>query len=409
VTAGEGVAERPKVRVVVLNWNGCAMLPACLDSVVALDYPSDRMEVVVVDNGSTDGSVDLVRSRYPGVVVVSHETNLGFAMANNRAVSGAASPYVALLNNDCRVHAGWLAALVDYLEDSPRAAGAGSLVLDWDGDRIDFAGAAMSLTGRGHQPEHGRPAAELPRHPSAQLFANGAAMLVRRDAFLDAGGFDERFFAYYEDVDLGWRLWILGWEVALVPSSIAYHRHHGTSRRIAPEQIEVLLARNALLMVIKNYGEEWLRRVLPVALLAVGEEIEREIGLPPRKLRISAADAFAGRDAAVRVATARQRVGQAIRALRARRSPDEAFRRLATDSRRRSAAARATALSDVLAIWPELLADRAALQERRRRSDDEIVPLFRLADVPEFESRAAPSAARALEAVASEARPQTDN
>lgn len=375
---------RPSVTVIVLNWNGAGMLPSCLGSLAALDYPAERVDVVVVDNGSTDGSVDLLRTSHPGVRVIAHPENRGFAAANNGAARSVTSDYVAFLNNDARVDPRWLSALVDHLEATPSMAAAGSLVLDWSGRRVDFGRAAMTALGRGQQPGHGLPLERAPREPSVQLFANGAAMLARREVFLDAGGFDERYFAYYEDVDLGWRLWVLGWEVGLVPASVAFHRHHGTSRHVPREQVELLLARNSVFSIVKNYDDARLGRYLPIALLALGEAIERELGVDPRSLRISERDPSAGRRVSAAPHGRIRRLARRVRGLVSSRRGLLSTARsvLARRGGNPAAAALAAAMADVLAAWPELMAERASIQSRRRRDDEAIIGLFRLDELP---------------------------
>lgn len=384
VTSRSGAAtRRPSTTVVVLNWNGSAMLPACLDSVAALDYPKDRLQVIVVDNGSTDGSLSLIRSRYPHVQLIAHDENRGFAAANNGAAREATGDYVAFLNNDARVDRQWLNELVNHLEAFPSVALAGSLVLNWDGSRVDFGGSAMSLLGHGHQLGYGAPADEAPREPSAQLFVNGAAMLTRRELFLEAGGFDEHYFAYFEDVDLGWRLWVLGWEVALVPSSVAYHRHHGTSRHVPERKMALLFARNSLLTIAKNYESALFSRLVPIALLAVGEQIESRLGIDPRDLRISGADASSRRPASTPPSqSSRRRARQVLTIARSWRRIVAVLRGLRAPRTNPGAAALAAAMSDVLAAWPQVMEARETIQAVRRRSDESILPLFRLAEIP---------------------------
>ena len=251
--------------VLVLNHDGREHLATCLPSLERQTYPNESFEVVVVDNGSTDGSVEYVRARHPAVRVIPLRRNLGFAAAYNRAVTEVDHDWVALLNNDTRVESTWLEELVT----TGRRHGAGAVaskILDWDGSRVDFVGALVSVIGHSWQIDHGEPPSA--RHDAERelLFACGGSMLVRRDTFLDAGGFDEDLVAYFEDVDLGWRLALRGHRTVFAPKAVTYHRLHGTWGRWAFAPRLRLYERNALMMIYKNYEAATLERVLPVAI-----------------------------------------------------------------------------------------------------------------------------------------------
>ncbi len=264
------------VAIVVLNYNGRHHLAPCLESVLALGGLPGPEAVVVADNGSTDGSVDFVRQSFPGVRVLAFDANLGFAAGNNRAAEAVAAEHVLFLNNDARVAPDALAQLWSALSSppfdrtNPKPAGAvcaGARLLSWDGRRLDFDGGGAAVTGHGHALGYGRPvSAATTSQPHPTLFASGAAMLVHRATFLAAGGFDPDYFAYYEDVDLGWRLWLAGHQVLHVPAAIVFHRHHGTAERLPGGLQARLYERNALATVVKNYDEANLARVLPAAL-----------------------------------------------------------------------------------------------------------------------------------------------
>jgi GT2 family glycosyltransferase len=253
----------PRATVAIVNWNGRHLLETCLPSVFALDYPRDELECVVVDNGSTDGSLVWLHAFWPQVRVVAHPDNRGFAAGANDAAEAASGQVVAFLNNDCRVEPKWLRHLVDAL-GAEGAVAAGSCMLDWDGHRIDFDGAVMNFHGHGSNCGWGRPyVVDRSRAPEPALFACGGAMAVDRARFLAADGFDADYFAYFEDVDLGWRLWVEGERVLYVPAAVAFHRHHGSGMdRMRWRQ---LLERNALISLFKNYDDANLEIVLPAA------------------------------------------------------------------------------------------------------------------------------------------------
>jgi GT2 family glycosyltransferase/glycosyltransferase involved in cell wall biosynthesis len=255
------------ISIVVVNLNGRALLADCLGALTGQEYPQDRVEIILVDNGSTDGSVMFVREAYPRVRVLEAGRNRGFAGGNNLGARAATGEYLALINNDARADSHWLRALVERLEAEPDVACAASKILDWEGRTIDFVGPAMNLYGRALQIDEGLPAIPGTYDEPRELLAPcGGAMMIRRDVFWEAGGFDEDYVAYFEDLDLGWRLWLYGYRVLFVPQAIVYHRQHQTGSGFPVEQRYALSEANALRTVIKNYEDEHLRAVLPFCL-----------------------------------------------------------------------------------------------------------------------------------------------
>ncbi|HKR49762.1 MAG TPA: glycosyltransferase, partial [Pseudonocardiaceae bacterium] len=176
---------------------------------------------------------------------------------------------VAFLNSDARPHRDWVCAAVEVLSASPDVAAVASKVLDWDGERIDYVDGGLTWYGMGYKPHVGT--SDDGAHDTARdvLFGTGAALLVRREVFEQLGGFDERFFMFCEDVDLGWRLNLRGYRVRYEPRSIAYHRHHASLRGADPARETYLLERNALAALYKNVSDETLATVLPAALALV--------------------------------------------------------------------------------------------------------------------------------------------
>jgi GT2 family glycosyltransferase len=281
--------QGPSVSLIVLNWNGRKHLAACLESLLGLEYPADRLEVVLCDNGSADGSVDYVREGFPAVRVVALDQNLGFAEGNNRAAVTCTSEWIGFLNNDMKVEAPWLKNLVSLLDEHPSAACIGSRIKNWDGSRIDFVGGGVNYQGHGFQLDHGAKKSERDRERRV-LFACGGAMLIRRELFQAVDGFDSDFFAYFEDVDLGWRLNLLGHDVWYTPRATAFHRHHATADRLEPHRLRSLYERNALFTIYKCFEDKTLAEALPAALLLLNErglrlaEVDAEefrLGPPP--------------------------------------------------------------------------------------------------------------------------------
>lgn len=270
----------PTISVVVINLNGKHYLEACFTSLLNQNYPADLVELILVENGSHDGSSAFVAERFPTVQILQNAQNVGFAPAVNQGAAAASGHYLALINNDAHAHPDWLREMVELLERN-RERGVvcvGAKMLDLEGRHIDFGGGAASFYGIGYQFFYRLPVEAARTEEQDMLFACGGAMLVERDIFLRTGGFDDDYFAYYEDVDFGWRLWLCGYRVMFAPRAIVYHRHHGTSGSIPHHQKLALLERNALMTVIKNYDDANLHRVLGASFLLLAQRCVAEAG-----------------------------------------------------------------------------------------------------------------------------------
>jgi GT2 family glycosyltransferase/glycosyltransferase involved in cell wall biosynthesis len=257
----------PRVSVVVVNYRGAEDTVTCLRALRdELDWPVDRLELICVDNASGDGSAERIATAVPQARVVRSATNIGFAGGCNLGVTAATGSVVGFLNSDARPHRDWVRAAVEVLRAEPDVAAVASKVLDWDGKRIDYVDGGLTWYGMGYKPHVGTP--DDGAHDTARdvLFGTGAALLVRREVYKQLGGFDERFFMFCEDVDLGWRLNLRGYRVRYEPRSIAYHRHHASLRGADPARETYLLERNALAALYKNVSDETLATVLPAAL-----------------------------------------------------------------------------------------------------------------------------------------------
>ncbi|RPJ82531.1 MAG: glycosyltransferase, partial [Acidobacteria bacterium] len=328
------------VSVVTVNWNGKGHLETLLPSVAVLE----PREIILVDNGSSDGSQEFVRSRYPAVRIVQNETNRGFAQPNNLAAEVAQGRYLAFVNNDMRVDLEWISAALARMTGSVVCAG--SRILDWSGEKIDFNGSSLQYLGYALQRDIGQPWRSV-GNPDRILFPCGGAMVIEREVFLRVGGFDEDYFAIYEDVDLGWRLWLAGYEVAFAPDSIVFHKGHGTFKTQANEKMRYLMHRNALLTVFKNYEEENFRKIFPLAIV----------------LAVKRAVLFSGveRERFYLWGRSRQRLEDS--------DPSACVQIL-------DALNHLVAVDDVLDRLPVLLEKRARIQALRKRPDAEIFPFF---------------------------------
>ena len=241
--------------VVVPNWNGREWLPRCLEALAAQSLTPG--EVIVVDNGSGDGSLDYLREAHPEVRVLELGRNTGFAHAVNRGIDAARAPLVALVNTDVVLAADWLARLVPALEADPGAASvACKMVSLADPGEVYDAGDILRRDGACEQ--RGRYARDDGRwdEPGEVFGACAGAALYRREAVLGVGGFDERYFAYLEDVDLALRLRLVGWRCRYEPA-VARHAGGGSSHQL-PGGAQFLVARNTLVLVARTFPARWL-------------------------------------------------------------------------------------------------------------------------------------------------------
>jgi GT2 family glycosyltransferase len=246
-----------RAAVVVPNWNGRRWLPGLFGSLAAQTRPPD--EIVVVDNGSTDGSLEWLAER--GVRVEALGRNTGFAVAANRGIAAVSAEAVALVNTDVELEPDWLERAVARLERDPRLASvATKMVLMRSPGVLDDAGDVLRRDGVAEQRGHGKPDGPRFDAPGEVFSACAGAAVYRRSAVLGAGGFDERLFAYLEDVDLGLRLRLAGWGCAYEPA-VARHARHGSDSAASPA-IDALVARNTVLIVAKAFPLRWLPQVL---------------------------------------------------------------------------------------------------------------------------------------------------
>jgi len=253
----------PRVSAAVLNYNGRELLEVILPSLAAQEYGD--FETIVVDDCSSDGSVEYVRRQWPAVTVVATgPANVGVAAALNVAVRSAAGELVALLNNDIELDRLWLGELVAALDRHPEAATAAGKLLSYRRrERID--GAADIFT-RGAT-AWGRGAGQLDRgqydRPEEVFAPTAGAGLYRASALADVGPFDESFFAYLEDVDWGLRAQLAGWRSRYVPSAVGYHVGSATTGGDRNPLYYELQRRNALAVLLKDVPAPFLLRHLP--------------------------------------------------------------------------------------------------------------------------------------------------
>lgn len=228
------------VAVVIVNFNGERLLPDCLAALAAQTLAPD--EILVADNGSRDGSLALLQARYPEVGTLALGRNFGFAGGANRGVAATAALWVCVLNSDAAPATDWL----QQLTAAPRGArtwALGSVLVSAASGRIESAGDQYAPEGYAYKLLRDRPLDELPAKPYPVFAAPGAAPVFRRDVFEQLGGYEERFFLYYEDVDLAFRAVLRGYHALLVPGARVIHQLGATTRSTARARFYV--ARNS--------------------------------------------------------------------------------------------------------------------------------------------------------------------
>lgn len=246
----------PIAKIVILNWNGAEHLRRFLPSVVAA-APAD-VEVVVADNGSTDGSTEVLAAEFPSVRVLRLDRNYGFAGGYNRALSQVEADYYLLLNSDVETPAGWLEPILDVLEREPDVAVVSPKLVSWvDRTRFEYAGASGGFIDfLGYPFCRGRilkqVEADEGQYDDARdvFWVSGAAFCCRADVFRALGGFDDDFFAHMEEIDLCWRMQLAGYRVRVVPGSTVYHLGGGTLTTDSPAKV-FYNHRNNLAMLYK--------------------------------------------------------------------------------------------------------------------------------------------------------------
>lgn len=262
-----------KIAIVILNWNGVDMMRRYLTDVVNYSIV-DNAVVYVADNASTDDSVEMLRSEYPQVKVILMEKNWGFAEGYNKALSQIEAEYYVLLNSDVKVTHHWLQPLVEFMDAHRDVAACQPKLLSIiDTDSFEYAGACGGFIDLyGYPFCRGRVFNTIERDKGQYdtampiLWATGACMMIRSSDYWNAGGFDGRFFAHNEEIDLCWRLRLLGRKVYCIPDSAVFHLGGGTLPKSNPMKT-YLNFRNNLTMLYKNLPDRELRKVMRMRFL----------------------------------------------------------------------------------------------------------------------------------------------
>lgn len=267
------MSESKKLAVIILNWNGKALLEKFLPSVVA-HTSAPEVDVMVADNGSTDGSVQWLKENYPQLKVICFDQNYGFAEGYNRAISLTKHPYTVLLNSDVEVTPGWWQPLLKFMEENPEVGAVQPKILSFkDKTRFEYAGAAggyLDALGypycRGRLFDHCEEDHGQYDSVADVCWASGAALTVNTSLYLKLGGLDPLFFAHMEEIDLCCRMLAAGYRVCAIPDSKIYHVG-GASLNQGNPQKTYLNFRNNLLLLYKNLPRKGRTRKLVIRRL----------------------------------------------------------------------------------------------------------------------------------------------
>jgi GT2 family glycosyltransferase len=224
------ISEKPLISIIVINYNGRHFLKGCLSSLYSIDYPKSKYEVIMVDNGSTDGSIEYVKNNFSWVKILKLDKNYGFGGGNNKGARFAQGKYLVFLNNDTHVTKDWLSRLVKTSNEVSVVIRASKTLFMTDCNIMEYGGGKFTINGRGYsvalgKKNDGRTDCVYTGYPCA------ASMLINKDLFFELDGFDEDYFACLDDTDLGWRAWLYGYKVLYCPASVACHLAGGTAGR----------------------------------------------------------------------------------------------------------------------------------------------------------------------------------
>jgi len=254
--------------IIIPNWNGFPYLKDCIASIKSAQYEGKK-EIVIVDNASTDGSREWMEKENPEVKIIKNSENKGFAFACNQGAEKASGKYIIFLNTDMKIASDFLTQISNIDESHKNIASVSAKIMDWNGERTLFAGGTVNYYGHGFQEE--KSPEESPQTEGEEirelLFSCGGASLFDKRIFLDSGGFDTDYFAYFEDIDLGIRLNSMDYKILYNPKAVTYHVGEASSKNLPTKLKHMLYERNALYTIIKNYSDGTLSKILAAALL----------------------------------------------------------------------------------------------------------------------------------------------
>lgn len=243
--------KKVKASVIIPNWNGEDLLKDCLESLKNQTYKD--FEIVLVDNGSTDNSLEYVRNNFPWVKIITLQKNFGFARAINEGVKASTAKFTVFLNNDTLVDKDWLKNLIFSAESHPEAISVNSKLLSfYDRKIIDGVGILINEVGQARSIGWQEKDSDQYNKEFYIFGATGGASLFRRKDFIKVGMFDEKYFMYSEEVDFAFRAQFLGYKSIYCPKAVVYHKHKATAQKL-PGHIEYWQFRNMTQTIIKDF------------------------------------------------------------------------------------------------------------------------------------------------------------
>lgn len=263
--------ETVKFSIIIVNFNGWLYLKECIGSILINNF--EDYEIIVVDNGSNDKSVKNLKERFSPylnkIKIVSLRENFGPARARNEGVKVSSGRYLAFLDNDTKVHPDWINEALKCFRKDKNIGAVQCKLLDFDKRRLDYTGEHLGNLG------FLVPVSQYGENDQGQhdfnyeiLAAKSAGMFIRRDVFEKVGGFDEDYFIFLEETDLGWRVWLSGYKIIFCPNSIVYHYFSGTKNIVDKKFNNCLIrfhgTKNYILTLFKNLSPKYLIKILPI-------------------------------------------------------------------------------------------------------------------------------------------------
>lgn len=250
------------VSIVLINWNGIIDLKDCLPSLRKVKYP--KVEIILVDHGSKDGSIEYVKKNFPEIKLIETKKNLGFALGNNVGYEKTKGEYVLILNNDTIVTSDFL----DYLVETLRAEGVGVVqpkIIFADTKKLQTAGTYLTNSGFLYHVGYDKNPREKKYNNRTKIFsANGACMLIKREIIGKVGLFDKDFFLYFEETDFCWRVWLAGYSILYEPRAVIFHKGSRATKTLPSAFVNFHSFKNRINTIIKNAGVLELIKILPL-------------------------------------------------------------------------------------------------------------------------------------------------
>jgi GT2 family glycosyltransferase len=253
------------VSIIIINWNGKNHLKKCFDSLEKLDYPN--FEIILVDNNSSDESVEFTKKNYPRFKIIQNKRNLGFAKANNIGFKEAKGKYILLLNNDTKVTTELLSKLVNAIKKDRRIGIIQPKIIFMGSGKLQAGGTFLTNSGfLYHFGNWKNPNDKKYNQPKEIFSANGSCMLARREVIEKIDLFDPDFFAYFEETDFCWRTLLAGWKIIYLPAAKVYHKGGETAQKLNSSFIQFHSFKNRICSIIKNLEIQNLVKILVVHL-----------------------------------------------------------------------------------------------------------------------------------------------